>query len=287
MARAHRQGDMVSVVRLRAAMKVYSPAAPVPTGGAPKVYGERHYLLLESRYKTYKHPRTKLPHEVFQRAILEQPSDVYRTLEATTRKGRALTVHLWRYNDWLIRTKDGHAMKDKPFDIVIVKVCDTQSGKMIYKHPLFLAVCGVRKSELDAEDVRLCYRCRYAIEPYFRFIKQRLLLERFQSPDRKHIENWLLIVQLASWLLYSACDELRFRARKWERASREQIDGRESMARTRRAAQDLFLTFDPSLFKPRRCKKGKGRPLGFKLAPRSRHKVCRKRTKKAATSQKN
>ncbi len=166
----------------------------------------------------------------------------------------------------------------------MIRAFDALTGKHIYKSPLFIAVTGQRKSEISTEKAQLAYQKRYDIEPYFRFAKQRLLLERYQSPERTHIENWLLVVQLASWLLFAASKEVRFRPRKWERVPTDSLHAQCSIAQTRREAEGLFLTFDPSVFKPPRCKKGKGRSLGLTLTRRKYHGVCSKTTKRAIQS---
>jgi hypothetical protein len=79
-------------------MKVWKPDHQTNTGGAPKIYGEKFYLIDESRTKTYPHPKTKEPCEVFQRSIFDLEADETLQLSAQTRKGRPLTVHLWRWN---------------------------------------------------------------------------------------------------------------------------------------------------------------------------------------------
>lgn len=69
--------SLVSITRFRSGMKVWTKAKPCNDKGAPKVFGEKYYLNLVSGYKTYKHPKTKLPHEVYQRSIFELPTDDY------------------------------------------------------------------------------------------------------------------------------------------------------------------------------------------------------------------
>lgn len=283
LARAYPHERLINLVRMRKGMQVWKCARCRGHRGTPKVYGERFYLLHQSRHHRYTHNRTRERCTSFQPALGEQPPDRYTTLEVTAGNGRGLLVHLWRYNDLLIRTKDGHNMKDKPFDVLIAKVYDAHAGNSVFRDPFFIAIAGQERRQISAEMAYHLYRRRYDIEPYFRFAKQRLLLDRFQSPDRAHLENWLRIVQLASWLLYAACEEVDFRPRKWESAVPRNL--RRSMAQARRAAQGLFLTFDPGLFKPPKTKKGNGRLPGSTLPARARFKVCSKTTTGARANQ--
>ena len=54
LAPAHQHDNLVNIVRLRAGMKVWKRDYHLKTGGAPGIYGEKYYLLSQSRYKTYK-----------------------------------------------------------------------------------------------------------------------------------------------------------------------------------------------------------------------------------------
>ena len=62
---------------------------------------------------------------------------------------------------------------------------------------MWLALSGHRRNELSATDVYESYKQRYDIEHFFRFGKQKLLIDRFQTPKVSHEENWWQIVQLA------------------------------------------------------------------------------------------
>jgi hypothetical protein len=285
LAPASEHKDLVNVVRLRAGIKVWKYQPRISTGGAPAVYGEKYYLHTQSSYRTYKHPKTKLPCKVFQRSIFELDPQEKQQFEAHTTKGRKLIITVSRWNNMMIRSKNGNNMKDKPFDLLAVQVCDAQTGERIFHREMFIAVCGERKTEISTSLGYKFYRHRYDIEPYLRFAKQRLMLEDFQTPDVEHFDNWLLIIQLASWLLYAASDEVHFRPRKWEqylpKNKGAQNAPRLSITQTRKAAEALFLTFDPDPFKPKKYKKGNGRQKGMTFTPRKLYKVVKKTTIKA------
>ena len=73
-------------------------------------------------------------------------------------------------------------------------------------------------------------------------------------------DNFLLINQLANWLLYIAADEVQFIPRKWEmnKSSSTEKPEKLSIAKTHRAAEKLFLTFEEEPFLPKPANKGKG-----------------------------
>ena len=272
--------QLVNITRLRAGMKVWQPYDGPHKGGAPRLYGGRYYLREESGYYSCTNPRRKQPMEVFQRAIADIDAHEHKSFFTQTQKGREIKVQLWRYKNMLIRGKNGYSMKDKPLDILAVLVTDAASGKPIFDGTSYLAICGEQKDHITTESAYEYYRRRYDIEPWLRFIKQRLFLQDYQTPDRDHLENWLLIPQLCSWLLYCASTEANYLPKKWEqylpKTQQMKTGQRLSIAQTRRAAQTLFLTFEPTLFKPKKCKKGRGRAKGITFTPRKRYQVVKK-----------
>jgi hypothetical protein len=279
-------GSLVSVVRLRAGMKVWTPSAGGNPRGAPKVYQRALYLCAESRAKPYKrHPATGQPYEVAQPSIFERKPDEALCMEAQTASGRKTLVHLWRWDGLRLRSKGGHNMKDKPFDLLAVKVTDAKSGKALFGQEMYVAISGRRRAEITTCEGCQTYRHRYDIEPHMRFSKQKLLLGKYQTPDEGHFDNWLLCNQLAAWLLYTASDEAGFRPRKWRKYLPENKAAQErprlSIAQTRHAAQELFLTFDPGPFLPLKSKKGRPRQKGETQIQRTRYEVLKKTSKKA------
>lgn len=291
LAPAWQYGNLVIVSRLRAQAKVWTKTMESYTGGAPRVYGEKYYLSRQSRMKPYKrHPKTHEPYEVFQPSVFEWPGGEDLELEGRTAKGRQVRIHLRKWTDMMIRSKKDHNMKDKPFDLLAVRVTDAHTGKEVFAREMWLAVSGRRKAEVTAQESYEAYRHRYDIEPYLRFSKQSLLLENYQTPDVEHFDNWLLCNQLAAWLLYTASDETTCRPRKWQKYlpqnKQAPLQRRLSIAQTRLAAQDLFLTFDPLPFKPPKSKKGRPRQKGETQIQRTLHPVVKKSRTKTKIKQK-
>jgi hypothetical protein len=284
LAPAFEHDNLVNLTRFRSGMKVWTKAVESNDTGAPKVFGEKYYLNFQSKYKTYKHPKTKLPHQVYQRSIFELPTDDYVMIESKTKSERAVCIHIWRWNELLIRSKNGNNMKDKPFDLIAVQLKDAKTDELIFKRPMFIAINGKRKHEVESKEGYQTYRKRYDIEPFMRFSKQHLMLDKFQTPDIQHLDNWLLLNQPVMWLLWSAAKEAAFQPKKWRQylPENKNIDNQSilSPTQTRRAAEKLFLTFDPSPFKPQKSKKGRPRQKGEKQSQRTRFKVVKKTTSK-------
>lgn len=288
VAPLHRHPDLVNIVRLRTGSKVWEADPESATGGAPRIYAPQP-LYLRQTTQDYITRRGEKTYVTRQPAIGEQPPDEYLELERTTTRGRSLRICLWRWNDKMWRTKQGHNMHDKPLDVLCVEVLDAESGEPVFKNPLFAGIFGMRKDEVSTPLAQESYRHRYDIEPSFRFDKQALMLEKSQTSDVRHFDNWLIAVVLALWLLFAASDEVEYVPKKWQKyplgsaEKKRQQNQRWSPTQTRKAAQRLFLTFDPTPFLPQKSKKGKGRKKGEKQTPRPRFPVVKKQSKKAKT----
>ncbi len=284
--------DLVLVVRLRAGMKVWARAPDAdPTGGTRRIYGDKFYLTNASQWKTY-HKKGR-SYAVWQQALGEQGGDEHLEQNAVLGNGRKVVIDIRRWNDLLIRTKEGASMKNKPLDVLCVQVLDAQNRQTIFARPLFVAVCGKRKSHVDSALAQEQYRERYDVEPYYRFAKNKLLIDKLQTPIAECLDPWLRMVQISSWLLFTARDEIgQVSCPVWQKylpknkAAQDQPHQPLTIAQTQRAAHLLFCTFDPTPFLPLKCKKGKGRQKGQTFPQRTRFKVIKK-IKKSIRNLKN
>ena len=271
---------LVNIIRFRYGKKIWLPIKEsTATGGAPSIYDEKYYLIDTSQTKIYH--RKAVAYEVYQRSIFDLAHDDYIKLEGQTSKGRKLIIVIWRWNNVLIRTKEGHNMKDKPFDIVGSRVVDADTGELVFNKTMFTTIHGERKDEIGTQQAFETYRHRYDIEPCIKFCKQKLLLDKFQTPDKQHFDNWLVVVMASLWLLFAASTDAAYRSKKWQQYKEVNKKGAEqdtilTPSQTRQAAQDLFLTFDKQPFVPVKCKKGVGREKGTPVIQRTRHKVVKK-----------
>lgn len=273
---------LVLIVRLRAGMKVWERAPDgESTGGARRIFGDKFYLTDTSGWKTYR--KKGVPYQVWQDSLCQQPADEHLERQSILSNGRKVILDLRRWNNLLIRTKQGASMKDKAFDVLRIQVLDAENHQAVFDRPLFLAVSGKRKSQVDSALAQEQYRERYDVEPYYRFAKNKLLMDKLQTPKAQHLDPWLRIVQITSWLLFTARQEIgQVSCPVWQKylpknkAAQDQPHQILTIAQTQRAMHLLFCTFDSAAFLPIKCKKGKGRVNGQTFTQRTRFKVVKK-----------
>jgi hypothetical protein len=118
---------------------------------------------------------------------------------------------------------------------------------------------------------------RFDLEVTNRFLKQNLFLETYQTPDVQHLDNWVELATEAMWLLWRASAEVENVCEKWHQDSAPKVEqgGRQTPSQTRKGREGLILTFEQEPYLPKKCKKGRGRETGRKLAPRKRYKVVK------------
>lgn len=132
------------------------------------------------------------------------------------------------------------------------------------------------------EQTVIEYQERYGIEPFFRFVKQNLFLESFQTPEDQHLKNWFLVVQLATWLLYQVAQEAPKVTPKWQQyLPKEKLENPVilSVSQAYKAAQNLFITFDRTPFLPQKSQKGKPRQKGNTQVTRVPQQIVLKKKK--------
>ena len=273
--------NLVNVVRLKN-RNVYEQAVRTKTGGANGVYGGCYALRTADSVSKRKDPKTKeiAPQKASIFGLAPDRTETYSTF--TTKKKQEVTVELRLYKQMMLRSSGGHNMKDKPFDLVVVSLSDTKTGKKQFQRPMYLAVCGQQRGDIALREAyETHYAHRYDIEPNNRFMKQQLLLEQFQTPIVAHFDVWMRLIQLTEWVLLQASSEVVSQPKKWQKSADKAADtnGRLSPAQTRRACESLFLSFDKKPFLPQISNKGKGRKAGTIMPKKPKFPVVRK-TKK-------
>jgi hypothetical protein len=300
--------DVVSVFRVKGGIKVWTQAskgagndansAKSPTengskgsskgnsngsskGGAPAVYGEKYYVHEGIKTKVDK----KSQKSFSQLGIDQLKSSSEDSYDDQMASGRKVKVNLTRWNNLLIRSKGGHNMKDKPFDLLKVEIVDLATGERVFKNPIFLSISGQQRAELSHQDAQKAYRERFDVEKVYRLSKQSLKMDKLQSPIVEHQDKWFKIVQLAYWLLYIAQDEIDdVKPEPWQKYLTANRDNAKvaietknlSPAQVQKALQSVFSTFDQTPFLPQKSKKGKGRQKGVRMTPRTKHKIIKK-----------
>ena len=87
------------------------------------------------------------------------------------------------------------AMHLCPFTLLRIESVD-ESGRSLFK-PMWLIVMGERRNQISSLQAYQSYRQRFDLEHSFRFQKQNLLLNAFETPDVEHEQQWVQLVLLA------------------------------------------------------------------------------------------
>ena len=188
----HQMDQLVSIIRLKSNRNVWRSLTDEQVQqrrqsnddqrGADAVFGEKYKLNESDQWDL----------------IADEQVDFGVTLG----NGKRIIVRISGYNDMPIRSKRGHSMKDKSFRLVSVQLIDPVTDKPLFKRKMWLAVWGDKKMTLSLEQIYWAYRNRFDIEHYFRFGKQRLLMDSFQTPDVTISANWAVFSHLSPTLLF-------------------------------------------------------------------------------------
>jgi hypothetical protein len=287
----HQYANLVNIVRLKN-RNVYASYEEkdttkllnTPKKGAKPVFGDCYDLRKIAQTSNRKNPISKeicTPKTSIESKIPDQTA----TFLTKTHKGRAIQVELKMYHNMLIRSKNKHNMKDKPFNLLVVEHLDAQSLKPIHQKPIYLTIIGTQKDSIAIVDAYLeHYKHRFDLEANNRFLKQQLALDKFQTCVLDHFDLWLSIIQLVECLLLLASQEVENQPKKWqqynhkEKKSHTESKPRLSIAQTRKSCESFFCNFDQSPFLPKISNKGKGRKLGKTFTPKPTFKPIKKKT---------
>ena len=267
--------NLVSVIRLRHGIKVWV-SEERKTGGADQIYGEQYYLTEQTGVKKY-HKKEK-GYEVKQISIYDRKADLISEIEKVTRKGKRLRIELRRWKGLKMRTKNGYSMKEVEFDVVGIRVLKKETGERVFKQDVFVAIVGEERERMSLEECAEEFYHRFDLEVTNRFMKQNLFLQGYETAEVQHLDNWLLIVQEAMWLLWAGSREVEKVSSKWQKYSepKEEKGGRKTASQTRKGLERLFMTFEKEPFVPQKCKKGIGRQKGEIQEKRLEYKVVKK-----------
>ena len=271
IAGTYQQPNLVNVIRLknnRAVWKALSNeeseqrrADNADQRGAAAIYGQKYKLNNVEQWKL--------------------AADQQTTFGVALSNGRRVLVQVQVWEDMMIRTKRRNNMKDKPFRLISVCLLDDQTNEPIFKRRMWLGVWGHRARELTLEEIYWSYRERFDVEHFLRFGKQNLLMDKFQTPDVEHLDNWMEIVSLAYWLLWAAKEEAQGQVHKWqkyEKAYKKRVEYNlpVSPSEVQRQMESIILSFEQGPFLPKLQIKGKGRQEGDLQPKRKRYKIVLK-----------
>jgi hypothetical protein len=258
---------LVSIARLRGTRVLYRPYVPDPTetnrsGGRRRRFGEC-FALQEP--ETWHEP------------------DETTTLKETSRRGKVYRVEVKAWHDMLMRGKNKPyrmPMEDYPFTLVQVVRYD-EKDNLACKRPMWLLAIGECRVELSATDIYEAYKQRFDHEHFFRFGKQKMLLDGFQTPDDGREEKWWQLVHLAHAQLWLARHVARYLPRPWERNLPAMKVRLMSPTLVQRDFGRIIRQIGTPAKPPKPRFNGYGRRKGMRLPPRPRHKVVIKSQKTA------
>lgn len=131
-------------------------------------------------------------------------------------KGETYTLTLRRWNNVLTRGTRKFRGSHNAFDLIQVMITKAD-GASVYKRPMYLGLFGERRQEVSCIDAYQGYRWRYDIEHFFRFGKNKLLMDKHQTTEIINEEAWWNIVLIAYLQLYQARDLTQGTPYPWER----------------------------------------------------------------------
>ena len=211
------------------------------------------------------------------------PADEQASTTFVSRRGKVYRVEMQAWYNMLMRGKRKPKllpMHRYPFTLVRIVLYD-QEGAQAFRHPLWLIVIGKRRHELSVRNVYDAYRQRFDLEHFFRFGKQKLLLDRFQTPDDEREETWWQLGHIAYAQLWMARHVARSFPRPWERSLPTMQARRMSPTLVQRDFGRLIREIGTPAQPPKRRGNPPGRPKGARLQPRPRHRVVVKSQKQA------
>jgi hypothetical protein len=251
--------QLVSIARLRGTRVLYRPyvADPAETSwsaGRPHRFGDR-FALQEPE-------------------IWHAPDETV-TLQETSRHGKVYRLEIKAWHNMLMRGKNKPyrmPMERYPFTLVQVVRYDAE-GNLACKRPMWLLAIGEYRVKLSATDIYEAYHQRFDHEHFFRFGKQKMLLDSFQTPDDLREEKWWRLVHLAYAQLWMARHVARCLPRPWERYLPAMKARLMSPTLVQRDFGRIIRQIGTPAQWPKPRFNGGGRRRSMKLPPRPRQKV--------------
>jgi hypothetical protein len=259
--------NLVTISRLRGNRTLYRPAPPVAKKpgkrGRHPWYGQAFKLKDETTW---------------------EPPDEEIEVSYITPRGRHYRVQIKAWQNLLMRGTKDYDMHQQFFTLIRCRVFN-EKDEQVFQRPLWLLVMGARREDLSLIEVWQAYRQRYDLEHFFRFGKQRLLMNAYQTPEVEHEENWWQMVQLAYVQLWMARSLAQGLPNPWERYLTYPNTEVSSPSATQRDFGRILQQIGTPAKAPKPRGKSPGRAPGHRLEPRQRHPVIKKGSKNPLQAQ--
>jgi len=195
---AGKQSNLVHIFRINSKRNLYSTPtlsqSDLSKKGRKIEFGNKMHLS---------DSKTHITHDKYEEVALVSP------------KGKEYTVQIKCWNDMLLRGSRKYHSAEYPMNLIQITLINDQKEE-VYKRPLWLSIFGSRRNEISLLDAYQNYNARYDIEHFFRFGKQNLLLDAYQTPDVAHEESWWQLCMLAYMQLYLGKENMTNSPQPWE-----------------------------------------------------------------------
>lgn len=196
--------------------------------------------------------------------------------------GKIQIIKIDCWNEVIMRGKKSCKLSDYPLRLLRVRVYK-ESGELLFKRPLWLTAAGKRRLELSLPDIFNSYRQRFDIEHFFRFGKNRLLMDKIQTPDVRHEESWWQLVIIAYAQLYLARSMANSLPKPWEKylPSFKANGSIKQPTQVQNDFERIIKEIGTPARPPKPRKKAPGRKLGDTQVKRICHAIVKKGKNKA------
>jgi len=210
------------------------------------------------------------------------------SFDERSRRGKVYRIEIQAWHNMLMTgtyQPERLAMNEYPFTLlrIVRYACPGSDAEdpCVCKRPLWLLVMGERRHELSLHHIFQAYACRFNLEHFFRFGKQKLLLADFQTPQVEREEKWWHLVHIAYAQLWMARHIVHALPRPWERNLPRMKRRLISPTLVQRDFARIIRQLGTPAKPPKHRGISPGRPTGMKLMPRPQHKVVVKGRLKA------
>lgn len=227
-----------------------------PKRGRPKAYGDVHAL---NNPATWREP------------------DASIEFSQISAQGKIQIIKIDCWDEVIMRGKKGAKLSDYPLRLLRVRVYK-ESGELLFKRPFWLTAAGKRRLELSLPDIFNSYRQRFDIEHFFRFGKNRLLMDKIQTPDVRHEESWWQLVMIAYAQLYLSRSIANNFPNPWEKylPSFKTNGSIKQPTQVQNDFERIIQWIGTPAKPPIPRKKAPGRQLGETQVKRQRHFIVKK-----------
>lgn len=258
LSESFKNPNQVHIARVRSNRVFYFPEVQENTvkKGRKKCYGKKFKLNDKTTWGT---------------------PDEEKDFAMQTAKGKKQLIKIKCWNSIIMRGTNDVNVSDYPFRLV--QICAyKESGKLFFKKPLWLMIAGEKRFELTLQNIFDCYRQRFDIEHFFRFAKNKLLMDKSQTPDVDHEEAWWQLVMIAYTQLYLAHPIAKNSPTPWEKYLPTFKTDREiSPTQMQKDFGRIIRTIGTPAKPLKHRKKAPGRKTGDMQIKRMRHPVIIKK----------